>query len=137
MIIQEILELLVLARAEPMQKLSILLLTVIISQLLYLKQTEARIGDVTELNGQASVTRNKKEQEIKALSRPGILVAYEPNLADQELKIESSRAAIAQRLGVPLDAVDIASEDIAGELIIRSATIYLSARDVARIVDSR
>jgi hypothetical protein len=79
----------------------------------------------------------QKEQEIKALSRPGILVAYEPNLADQELKIESSRAAIAQRLGVPLDAVDIASEDIAGELIIRSATIYLSARDVARIVDSR
>jgi hypothetical protein len=47
-----------------MQKLSILLLTVIISQLLYLKQTEARIGDVTELNGQASVTRNKKEQPI-------------------------------------------------------------------------
>jgi hypothetical protein len=79
----------------------------------------------------------QKEQEIKALARPGILVNYEPNLADQELKIEKSRAVIAQRLGVPLDAVDIASEDIAGELIIRSATIYLSARDVVRIVDSR
>lgn len=79
----------------------------------------------------------KKEQELKALIRPSLLSGYEPNLADQEIRIEKARASIAQRFEIPLDAVDIASEDVSGELIIRSATIYLSARDVMRISEER
>lgn len=79
----------------------------------------------------------KKEQEIRALVSPSFLSGEETSLADEEIKIEQSRAAIAQRFGVPLDAVDVAAEDNSGKLSIRSATIYLSARDVARIVDGR
>jgi hypothetical protein len=32
-----------------------------------------------------------------------------------------------------MEAVDISSEDVAGLLVIRSAVVYLSARDIVRI----
>jgi hypothetical protein len=32
-----------------------------------------------------------------------------------------------------MEAVDVASEDINGQLVIRSAVVYLSSRDVIRI----
>lgn len=79
----------------------------------------------------------KKEQEIRALVRQPRIIDYETSLADQEIRIEQHRASVAQKLGVPLDAVDIAAEDIAGELVIKSATIYLSAKDVERVVNDR
>jgi hypothetical protein len=50
-----------------------------------------------------------------------------------ETRIEKTRAAIASRIGVPMEAVDVASEDINGQLVIRSAVVYLSSRDVIRI----
>lgn len=52
---------------------------------------------------------------------------------DDELKIERTRAALAAKFGVPLDAIDVISEYISGKLIIRSATIYLSATDVDKL----
>ncbi len=76
----------------------------------------------------------KKDEEMKALTRPSELTYYDLNFADDELKIEKSRSIIAQRFGVPLDAVDITVGDNTGSLVIRSATIYLSAQDVVRIV---
>lgn len=79
----------------------------------------------------------KKAEELRALTRPSELIFDDLNFADEELRIEKSRATIAQRFGVPLDAVDIAVSDATGKLIIRSATIYLSAQDVARIVSSQ
>lgn len=79
----------------------------------------------------------QKNEEIKALVRIAPLPPVEPSLADEEVKIEKTRAAISIRFGVPLDAVDISVEDVAGNLQIRSATIYLSAQDVARATDNR
>jgi hypothetical protein len=60
-------------------------------------------------------------------------VFYDDNLAEEETRIEKTRAAIAARIGVPMEAVDIAAEDMGGVLVIRSAVVYLSARDVNRI----
>lgn len=79
----------------------------------------------------------EKEKELKLLIRPSDISIEERSLVDDEIKIERSRAAIASRFGVPLDAVDISSEDYAGKLIIRGATIYLSPEDVDRIERNR
>lgn len=76
----------------------------------------------------------EKEVEIKQLAPPPAQsVFYEDNLAEEETRIEKTRAAIAARIGVPMEAIDIAAEDVGGTLVIRSAVVYLSARDVSRI----
>ena len=76
----------------------------------------------------------KQDVEIKKMSAPlGQNVFYDDNLAAEETRIEKTRAAIAARIGVPMEAVDISSEDVAGLLVIRSAVVYLSARDIVRI----
>jgi len=80
---------------------------------------------------------NEKDKEIKKLIRPTNISISENNIVDDEIRIEQSRAAIASRFAVPLDAVDISSEDYAGQLIIRGATIYLSPEDVDRISRNR
>lgn len=80
----------------------------------------------------------EKDKELKKLTAPAVQsVFYDDNLADQEIRIEKTRAALASRIGVPMEAVDISAEDISGELVIRSAIVYLSAKDVARIAEQR
>lgn len=72
--------------------------------------------------------------ELKKLTAPPVQsVFYDDNLAEEETRIEKTRAAIAARIGVPMEAVDVAAEDMNGVLVIRSAVVYLSARDVNRI----
>jgi hypothetical protein len=76
----------------------------------------------------------EKQVELKSFTAPSPMnVFYEDDLAEQETRIEKTRAAIASRIGVPMEAVDVASEDINGQLVIRSAVVYLSSRDVIRI----
>jgi hypothetical protein len=76
----------------------------------------------------------EQDVEIKKMSAPLVQnVFYDDNLAAEETRIEKTRAAIAARIGVPMEAVDISSEDVAGLLVIRSAVVYLSARDIVRI----
>jgi hypothetical protein len=72
--------------------------------------------------------------ELKKLTAPPIQsVFYDDNLAEEETRIEKTRAAIAARIGVPMEAVDVAAEDVNGVLVIRSAVVYLSARDIGRL----
>jgi hypothetical protein len=76
----------------------------------------------------------EQDVEIKKMTAPLVQnVFYDDNLAAEETRIEKTRAAIAARIGVPMEAVDISSEDVAGLLVIRSAVVYLSARDIVRI----
>jgi hypothetical protein len=76
----------------------------------------------------------EKDAEIKKLSAPPVQsVFYDDNLAEEETRIEKTRAALAARIGVPMEAVDVAAEDVNGILVIRSAVLYLSARDINRI----
>jgi hypothetical protein len=76
----------------------------------------------------------EKDAEIKKLSAPPVQsVFYDDNLAAEETRIEKTRAALAARIGVPMEAVDVAAEDVNGLLVIRSAVLYLSARDINRI----
>jgi hypothetical protein len=76
-----------------------------------------------------------RDKEIKALvgAKPVALLPIDSEFADDELTIERTRATIAARFGVPVDAVDITSGDFNGRLVVRSATIYLSATDVDKL----
>lgn len=73
-------------------------------------------------------------QEIRALSRVSpISYGSQDSFIDEELKIERTRASLAAKFGVPLDAIDLPAEYVSGNLIIKSATIYLSAQDVEKL----
>ncbi len=96
-----------------------------------------RASSTNELACAWCLRAEQKDSEIRALTRFRPIKTEDEALADDEVKIERARAALAARFAVPVDAVDVLSEDISGQLIIRSATIFLSAQDVTRLVDTR
>jgi hypothetical protein len=51
--------------------------------------------------------------------------------------VEKIRATLAARFNVPIDAIGLSVEDVAGSLVVRNCVIYLSAADVTRIVTPR
>lgn len=75
----------------------------------------------------------EKNEEFKKFKKPSMFSVSENSIVDDEIRIERSRAAIASNFGVPIDAVDVAVEDLSGQLIIMGATIYLSSEDVDKI----
>lgn len=99
-------------------------------------EVRKRAASTSEIACTWCLRAREKDKEIKALTKISFLQTEDQALADDEVRIERKRAALASRFGVPVDAVDIASEDISGKLIIRSATIYLSARDVDNLTSS-
>jgi hypothetical protein len=80
----------------------------------------------------------QKDLEIKALSSPSTLIPIkeEQSLSVFETGVDKMRAAIASRFSIPQDAVDITVVDENGELIIKSAVVFLSSLDVARLSKS-
>lgn len=77
----------------------------------------------------------EQTKEINALSR-GVRSPYvdtSASMAQGEITISKTRAALSAKFGVPLDAVDIASIDVAGNLQINYAIIFLSPGDVAKL----
>lgn len=102
------------------------------------KDVRKRAATSSEIACMWCLRAEEKNIELKRLSAPPAQnVFYDDNLADEEIKIEKTRAALAAKIGVPMEAVDISAEDVAGALVIRSAIVYLSARDVARIAEGR
>lgn len=100
-------------------------------------EVRKRAASTSELACAWCLRAEQKDGEIRALTRFRPARTEDEALADDEVKIERTRATLAARFSIPIDAVDILSEDISGQLIIRSATIFLSARDVTRLVDTR
>ena len=79
-----------------------------------------------------------KNLEMKALSSPSSFapIKEEQSLSAFETGVDKMRAAIASRFSVPQDAIDITVVDENGELIIKSAVVFLSSLDVARLSKS-
>ena len=77
-----------------------------------------------------------RTKEISALSRGGRApyVDTSPHMATSEINLSKTRAVISSRFEVPLDAVDIVSSDVNGNLEINYAIIFLSSGDVARLM---
>lgn len=98
-------------------------------------ETRKRAAPTDEIACAWCLRAEQKDKEIKSLvgAKPPILLTAESEFVDDEIAIEKARATIAARFGIPVDAVDVASEDFNGRLVIRSATIYLSALDVDKL----
>lgn len=77
----------------------------------------------------------EKDVEIKALSA-GIqtqIADINEQLAKEEIDISKTKAAIALRFQIPQEAIDIVVSDVNGNLVIKHALLFLSARDVSRL----
>lgn len=57
----------------------------------------------------------------------------EQSISDFDFSVEKIRAGIGARFGIPLDAVDITVVDSDGKFVIKSAVVFLSSTDVARL----
>jgi len=79
----------------------------------------------------------EKDKEIKSLSAIPLVADAEPNLADEEIRVEKLRSLIAARFSVPSDAVDISVEYVSGSLVVRHGLVYLSPNDLARLATPR
>ena len=102
------------------------------------KDVRKRAATSTEIACIWCLRANEKDKELKQMSSSVPEVFFiDENLAEQETKIEKIRASIASKIGVPMEAIDISTEDVLGVLVIRSAMIYLSAKDVSRIANTR
>jgi hypothetical protein len=77
-----------------------------------------------------------KNEEIKALGA-GIqqIDASDINrkLATEEIDISRTKAIIATRFQIPIEAIDVVATDVNGNLVIQHALLFLSAADVARL----
>lgn len=78
-----------------------------------------------------------RDQDIRSLTggQATPLIAYEdgPSLADEETRMEKVKSTLAARLGIPVDAVGLVVEDVAGALVVKNCVVYLSAADVTRL----
>lgn len=79
-----------------------------------------------------------KVSEMKAILPP----ARMPSVSDDEMATAETefyliRATIASRFGVPIDSIDLVTTDDTGILRIRYATVFLTEKDVNRIMSNR
>lgn len=54
-------------------------------------------------------------------------------LAAEEIDISRTKAIIATRFQIPIEAIDVVATDVNGNLVIQHALLFLSASDVARL----
>lgn len=58
---------------------------------------------------------------------------YDERLGHNEIQVARLQGSLAKALGVPTEAVDLVVTEKAGDLIVESAVIYLSPRDIDRM----
>jgi hypothetical protein len=98
-------------------------------------ESRARASSTESLACAWCLRAEEKSSEIKALSSSVYVFSEEEeqSLTDFEMTLERTRSGIASRFGIPLDAVDISVRDVDGKFVIKSAVVFLSSHDVARI----
>jgi hypothetical protein len=69
-----------------------------------------------------------------SLRSPEIL-DFDESMSQHEVDLAKAKASLASLFGIPLEAIQLNSIDVAGNLQIGSAYIFLSARDVRRLTD--
>ena len=80
----------------------------------------------------------EKDKEILSLVVPeekGIYFEHEEeqSITDFDFFVEKLRSGIASKFSIPIDAVDITVVDSNGKFVIKSAVVFLSSSDVARL----
>ena len=77
-----------------------------------------------------------KNQEMKALGAGVQTIQIDDineKLAAEEIDISRTKAIIATRFQIPIEAIDVVATDVNGNLVIQHALLFLSASDVARL----
>lgn len=77
-----------------------------------------------------------KNQEMKALGAGAQAIQIDDineKLATEEIDISRTKAIIATRFQIPIEAIDVIATDVNGNLVIQHALLFLSASDVARL----
>jgi hypothetical protein len=104
-------------------------------------ESRKRAARTEEITCVLCLRTDGREEELRGLfsPQPTPLSSYDdgPSLVDEELRVEKIRATLAARFNVPIDAIGLSVEDVAGSLVVRNCVIYLSAADVTRIVTPR
>lgn len=78
----------------------------------------------------------EKDNEMKALGAGAQLINtsdINEKLANEEIDISRTKAIIAARFQIPIEAIDVVVADINGNLVIQHALLFLSGSDVARL----
>lgn len=78
----------------------------------------------------------EKNEEIKALVAGTQLIDttdINQKLANEEIDISRTKAIIATRFQIPIEAIDVVVADVNGNLVIQHALLFLSGSDVARL----
>lgn len=99
-------------------------------------ETRARAATSPKLACAWCLRAESKDQEIRALTT-GIQQIdtsdINQKLASEEIDISRTKATIATRFQIPIEAIDVVVSDINGNLVIQHALLFLSAGDVARL----
>jgi hypothetical protein len=77
-----------------------------------------------------------KDSEIKSLTAGAQIIQIDDideKLAKEEIDISRTKAIIATRFQIPIEAIDVVVADINGNLVIQHALLFLSGADVARL----
>jgi hypothetical protein len=99
-------------------------------------ESRARASSTESLACAWCLRVDEKSSEMKAISASPIHIfeeEEEQSLTDFEMTVERTRSGIASRFGIPIDAIDISVRDVDGKFVIKSAVVFLSSHDVARI----
>ena len=61
---------------------------------------------------------------------------YDERMRENEIQVARLRGSLASALGVPAEAVDLVVTEKGADLIVESAVVYLSPRDIGRIANN-
>lgn len=99
-------------------------------------EIRARASNTPKLACAWCLRAEAKDEEIKALTSGVQQIDtsdINQKLASEEIDISRTKAAIATRFNIPIEAIDVVVADINGNLVIQHALLFLSASDVARL----
>ena len=82
------------------------------------------------------VKAQEKNDELKNLSLPSPeILDFDESMSQHEIELAKVKASLASVFGIPLEAIQLNSNDVTGNLQIGSAYVFLSARDVRRMTN--
>lgn len=99
----------------------------------------ARASKATRIACSWCVKANSKDIELRTLA-PQAKTLWQVFTEDDEtnsneIELSKIKASLASVLNIPLEAIEIIATDKQGVLEIKSAYIFLSARDVQRLIN--
>lgn len=103
-------------------------------------ETRPRAASTPKLACAWCLRAESKNEELKALTSGIQLIDtsdINQKLANEEIDISRTKAIIASRFQIPIEAIDVVVSDVNGNLVIQHALLFLSGADVTRLSTSK